>query len=192
MICTNTSWQLRKQARPCAAPGTLREGITLNVALRAARDQSENDLIKCEWKFKGRRLQALLEANGVRVLFDLSQLAECETTRGAPCVRAAQTWVSQTLKTDGKDRYDHDFQVALPWPEELVDGVWFSSAPDLEITNVLRWHARVDAEVQNAVLTVYAYKRIPQLMSFQDGSKWFDKTFRADILSKSNEQESKP
>jgi len=184
---------LRKAACPISVvpPLHLKPDCEGQVAAYAAKDKTKADLVEYRWTDGERQLAAVVGINGVQVQFDLQLIPECRVKRTGACVAAARAWVEKVLRLNGKDEYYQDFQIELPWPDELTDGVWFSSAPDLEITKVFRWHFRVDAEVHDGILTFYIYKRVAQLMSFQDGSKWFDGQFRAAVLSKSDARKSK-
>ncbi len=129
----------------------------------------------------------VLSANGKRIEFDLNMISACQSSRGAGCVDETKEWVESVLAMEGRDRFDQHYQIKMPWPDALQDGVAFSSAAELDIDKAFRWHYRVDAEVADGILTFFVYKRIPQLMSYQDGSKWFEDDFRVEVLRRSRE-----
>jgi len=181
-----------KDANPfdSVPPARFKDGIGAEVRVFAARDISEDDIVECRWHYLDKPITVVVSRNARRIEFDLSALPECGVTRGASCVRAAKEWVARVVKLKGRDRFDNDFEITLPWPNELVDGVSFSSAPDLDISMAFRWHWRIDVDVRHGILTVFVYTRIPQLQTrFQDGSKWFDDDFRALVQRKAAEQD---
>jgi len=170
-------------------PAHFKDGIGAEVRVFAASGISEDDLVEYRWNYLDKPITVVVSRNARRIEFDLSTLPECRSTRGPSCVRAAKEWVARVVKLKGRDRFDNDFEITLPWPNELADGVSFSSAPDLDIAMAFRWHLRLDADVRNDVLTIFVYKRFPHIQGgFQDGSKWFDDDFRALVQAKAAAQ----
>ncbi|NOT01701.1 MAG: hypothetical protein HOP29_13850 [Phycisphaerales bacterium] len=175
-------------------PVQIRDDVALRVRLFAAGENSDCDIAEYQWLANGRRLRVVSSRNAVRVDFDLDQVVECAWSHGPACVQATRKWVERTLKLEGEYRGTGDsvikYRVELPWPEKLDDGVWFSSAPDRDIyrlPGMPRWYERVDAYVENGVLSILIYKKIGQLMGYQDGSKWFPDDFRAKVLQRARE-----
>ncbi len=166
-----------------------------NLAIRVSAAQSikQDDLIEYCWTVEGRPLRAVASLNALKLDFDLAQLPACHRTLGQACVFAARNWIESVIKLEGKfgaPEAPTKYRVELPWPDELTDGVKFSSAPEQELPRLPgmpRWHARVDAFVEDGVLSILIYKKIGQLMHFQDGSKWFDDEFRALVHRKARE-----
>jgi len=172
-----------------ARPLRLKADCDAQVAVHVAKDDTEADMVQYRWSSGGRQLVAIVGRNGVQVLFDLHSVSECAARRDQLCVAATRAWVERVMRLSGRDQLYQDYHIDLAWPDSLNDGVAFSSAPDLDITKTFRWHFRVDAEVQDGVLTIFTYKRVPNLMSFQDASKWFDNDFRALVQTKAAEQD---
>jgi len=169
-------------------PLRLKEHIDAAVRVYMAFNRAQDDLVEFQWTYRGNRMTVLVGRNGSRIQFRLNEIPACQLTRGAVCVDSAKNWVETVLRLKGVDRFDQEYRVEFAWPDQLVDGVSFSSAPDRDVMKVFRWHWRVDAEIEKGILTVLIYKRIAQLMSYQDGSKWFPEEFRTFLHQKAREQ----
>jgi len=162
----------------------VRKDVDLRIRVSAAQDHAQDDLVEYRWTHEGRGLRAVASRNAIKLAFDLNQVRECHWTTGTACVLGARRWVEDVLKLEGAITINTrtEYRVERPWPNELVDGVSFSSAPERNIVQLRGmpfWFDRVDAFVEDGVLSLLIYKKIGQLMGYQDGSKWFPDDFRA-------------
>lgn len=170
-------------------PIELKAGFELGVKVYAAKTNQENDLVEYRWLAGGRPIRVVVSLNAIKIDLELDQLAECgDGDRGLACVNAARAWAGDVIKLNGEQPTvggSIHYRVMLPWPDKLVDGIWFSSSPDQNIMRLRgwpRWDQRVDAFVENGTLSVLIYRKIGQLMGYQDGSEWFDDAFRRSVL----------
>jgi hypothetical protein len=175
-------------------PLQIKEDLDVAIRIFAAEDKAENDLVEYRWSCVGLPLRVVQSLNALRVEFDLSALPECrQATRGPQCVTAARDWVEGVIKLQGgteDDETNPSWSLDVPWPTELVDGAWFSSAPEQNIVRLSgpnRLHKRVDAFVEDGMLSLLFYKKIPQLIGYADGSKWFPDEFRELVHQKARE-----
>jgi len=186
---------IKKEVHPQKRyPVNVKEDINLQIHVFAATDKTQHDLVEYHWTYNSKPLRFVVGRNGMKIDFDLEQISTCQVTHGAACVDEAKRWVKEVLKLEGKyPALGHSipYQVQFPWPDELSDGVSFSSAPEQDLTllyGIPRLFDRVDAFVENGVLSVLIYKKIGQLMGYQDGSKWFKDEFRTIVHEKAREQ----
>ena len=82
------------------------------------------------------------------------------------------------------------YELHIPWPKVLTDGVTFCSNPgqDLLAMDVYFWFKRVDGFVDGRTLSLQFYTKPGQRVEYADGSKWFSDDFRAFIHQKAKEQ----
>jgi len=180
---------MQKSASPFEhTPLRLKEHIDAEVRVFMAITRAQDDLVEFQWTYRDNRMMVLVGNNGSRIQFRLNEIPACQFTRGAACVDGVKSWVEAVLRLNGVDRFGQEYRVEFPWPDQLVDGISFSSAPDRDVMKVFRWHWRVDAELEKGILTVLIYKRIAQLMSYQDGSKWFPGEFCTLLRKKARDQ----
>lgn len=201
-LIDNVLWRvLRKDVHPCKPsqyPIKLAEGVELRVRVFVAIDDNQNGLIEYRWTHDGRPIRVVCSRNATKIDFDLECLAPCEGTRGASCVAAAREWVEDVLKLEGKYpslKTPIEYQVSLPWPEELSEGVAFSSAAEqsiMRLYGIPRYFDRVDAFIENGALSILLYRNVGQLPGYQDGSKWFADEFRAEVLERARKLSKAP
>ncbi len=132
----------------------------------AATEQAQNDLVEYRWTFAGIPLRAVQSWNAMKVDIPLSGHASSEEVKAL---------LASIVKLKGADIEGKEYEVRLHWPDTLADGVKFSSNPNADIRFLPNWHERIDAFVEGNHLSILIYKKIPQLMGYQDGSKWFQK-----------------
>jgi hypothetical protein len=132
----------------------------------AATEQTQNDLVEYRWTFAGVPLRAVQSWNAMKVDIPLS---------GHASIEEAKALLASIVKLKGVDVEGNAYEVHPHWPDTLADGVKFSSNPNADIRSLPSWHERVDAFVEGNHLNILIYKKIPQLMGYQDGSKWFQK-----------------
>jgi len=187
---------MRKAARPHkpTRPFEARKDCDLGIRVFASRKETENDLIEFHWQHNGRPLRVVTSRNAMRVDFDLRHVIACHQTLGAACVAATRQWVEEVVKLAGEYSILHHeivYRVTLPWPAQLHNGTWFSSAPEQDLTQLRGlpfWHDRVDAFVDDGTLSILVYRKTGQRMGYPDGSMWFDDDFRALVQRKAAEQ----
>jgi hypothetical protein len=152
----------------------------------AASSPNEDDLVEYRWRFMNQGIRAIASLNAFRLDIDLDELSSNASLDqfGQTRLGRAKGLVSRLLKLEGQDRYREDFKINIPWPATLGNGVAFCTNPDQSIIVLMRWHRRLDFYVENGVLSILIYKKIPQLAFWQDGSKWFKDDFRALVHSK--------
>jgi hypothetical protein len=132
----------------------------------AATEQSQNDLVEYRWTFAGLRLRAVQSLNAMKVDIPLS---------GHAGIDEVKALVAAIVQLKGTDIEGKEYEVTFRWPGTLADGVKFSSNPSADIRSLPNWHERVDAFVDGDHLSILIYKKVPQLMGYQDGSKWFQR-----------------
>ena len=188
-------WVMARDVHPFKTvfPLEVKDDVELQCRVFASQVPSDNDLVEYCWDFQDKAICVLTSKNAMTINLDLGDLPAC-LRRGAACVAAAREWVGQVVKLEGG--YDDNpaqpkYRVQFPWPADLEDGVWFSSAPDqnlMRLPGMERWYSRVDAFVENGTLSIMIFKKPGQLMGYPDGSKWFDDDFRALVQSKMQQQ----
>jgi hypothetical protein len=190
-------WILQKDVQPLERhirPIKPRNDLHLRVGVIASRKSSENDLVEYEWDFNGRPLRIVASLNAVKIDFDLNAVKDGSLPHHPVCVQEAVHWLEGTLNLRGSApalHRDIEYSVEMPWPDRFDDGIEFSSAPEMSIWNLPgfeRWYVRVDALVENATLSILIYRKVGQLMGYQDGSKWFPDDFRAVVLERMRAQ----
>lgn len=132
----------------------------------SASGESQDDLVEYRWKFEGLPLRAVQSLNAFKLEVPLDARLRIDDVK---------LLVESIVKLKGTDLSDRDYEVKLRWPASLSEGVQFSSNPDANLLRLNSWHERVDAVVEGGRLAVLIYKKVPQLMIYQDGSKWFEK-----------------
>lgn len=163
--------------------GWMHEPERTKVRVYAAREPAEDDVVEYRWEHEGREIRVVATRNALRFDFDLTAIERDQrlAAYGRRPIDRVKGWLPEILRLEGQDRYEQEYQVDLNWPDELADGVEFSSAPDQDLNRLTQWHRRVDGFVHENVLSILIYKKPAQLMHFQDGSKWFPDDFRAEI-----------
>ena len=131
-----------------------------------AENNSESDLVVHRWKFLRSDLRFVESRNAAKLEIDLKEINI--TGRAG----FAKSIVSEIVRLEGTDIMNIEYKIELQWPEYLQNGVKFSSNPNQNINTVLSWHNRIDAFVSNDILMVIFYKKIPQMMGYQNGFGW--------------------
>jgi hypothetical protein len=160
---------------------TIRACATLN--------SSGNDLVEYRWVFLGHELRATSSINAIRIDIGMSEFGDNADKDDAYSSEAIVAFVSRLIRLNGTNHYGEEFSLDIPWPHDLRDGQSFSTNPDKSILHLQRWHDRVDVFVDGKTLSIIIYKKIPQMMQIQDGSKWFDDEFRALVHAKAKSEE---
>lgn len=171
-----TAWRVRPAADPHKAED-------LRVRVRAAEDPSQDDLVEYVWTFRGQRLRWVATTNALRLEIDLDALGPAP---GETRVESAKSLVDEVMRLTGTTSYDEDYEVELPWPDHLADGVTFSSNPDKTLNALLSWHQRVDAYVEGNTLAILTYRKVAQKTYYKDGAKWFPAEFHKEVFEASS------
>jgi hypothetical protein len=151
---------LKPAALPQSAPGSI-------TRVFAARSAEQDDLIEFRWNYSGHELRLVESLNAVKV--------QIQFAKASIPVEDAKAVVERIINTTGVDRYGKQYSIKFQWPTTLSDGTKFSSNPAADILHLNAWHDRVDATVQGRALNLLFYKKISQLIGYQDGSNWFKK-----------------
>jgi len=185
---------LQRDARPQTGSSWAKPG-RMTVRAFAAGQSSSDDLIEYQWLHLGQTLRAVASRNALRLDIDLDEvdrnmeLREFGTTR----LQHVRGLVESMLRLRGKS-FELDpqpFEIQIPWPDTLNDGLRFSTNPDKSIMEMdaARWYERVDFLVHAQTLSIRFYFKPGQLTAPQDGSIWFDNDFRALVQTKAAEQD---
>ena len=140
-----------------------------------ASTQSQNDLVEYRWTFSGVPVRAVQSLNAMKIDIVIAGHANTEEVMAL---------ASSIVKLKGTDIEGREYEVPLQWPDTFADGVQFSSNPGADTLALLSWHDRIDAFVDVNRLSILIYKKIPQLMGYQDGSTWFKKYPPSNSLTK--------
>ncbi|MBU0718344.1 MAG: hypothetical protein KJ749_08855 [Planctomycetes bacterium] len=184
-VAFSIQWEAHPQRR-----GRALEGGEFRVRVFAAYDKSQDDLIEYTWTRFGQNLRIVAGINAMRLDIDLDEvranpeLDDC----GRTLLARTQGLVSRVIRLSGRDIHKQQFEVKLPWPNTLANGVAFSSAPDRPLNSVTPWHERVDVFVEDGTLSILLYKLIQQLGAYRVGSQWFSDDFRELVHRKAEEQ----
>jgi len=165
----------------------------LRVRVHAANDRSEDDLIEYRWPFRGLELRVVSSANALRLQIDLNQVAKDQDLDeyGYEEMDRVKGLVTSLVRLKGTT-YTLDrvaYELKIPWPRALTDGVTFCSnaAQDLRGMDNYFWFKRVDGFVDGRILSLQFYTKPGQRMTYMDGSKWFSDAFRSLIKRESNQ-----
>jgi len=166
------------------------KGGDFDVRVFAAYNKSQHDLIEYTWKRFGQNLRIVAGLNAMHLDINLDEVLQNRELDeyGENLAARTKSIVSRVIRFSRTGTRRKNFEISLPWPEKLEDGVSFCSNADESIMQLGAWHERVDAYVHNGVLSVLIYKKVPSLVGYLDGSKWFDDDFRALIHEKAREQ----
>ena len=156
----------------------------------AAFTHEQDDLLELSWVFLGQHLRMISSINAMRLDIDLGEIDRNNVLDQFGMTRHDRTkgLIAAVVRLEGENTYGEHYQIELPWPDTLQDGVAFCSNPDRSIRTLGRWHQRIDAFVNNGVLSILSYKHIPQMTMYRDASKWFDNDFRAWVHQEAREQ----
>ncbi len=170
--------------------GEGRVGGDFRVRAYAAHGKTEDDLIEYAWTRFGQDLRLVAGLNAMRLDINLGDVLRNREMDdyGSNAVARTKGLLSQILRLAGVDRDGRSFEVYLPWPEELVEGTRFCSNLDTNLIRMKKWHERVDVYVHDGILSVLIYKKVEQLIGYQDGSTWFPSEFRELVHRKAEKQ----
>lgn len=176
----------RSEASPIVKGQPLEPG-RMRVGVFAAVDRSQNDLVEYRWEHEGVDIRLLSSIDVVQIELNIDQLEKQARFR-MTTADYLRDLLPTILRLEGEDQYKVHYQVILPWPKSLEDGLEFSTNPDQSLIFLTRWHQRVDAFVEGRKFFLLVYKKPDQLMNFRDGSKWFSDDFRQFVHDKAREQ----
>lgn len=175
---------------PTASPiikGRPLEAGKMIVRAFAAFNPRQNDLIEYRWEHEGLNIRFLASINVLQIEVDLGEIERFSRYR-MPTVDYLRMLLSEIIKLEGEDQYKNHYRISLPWPGQLENSMEFSTNPDQNLNQLIHWHDRVDAYVENNKFHLLIYRKPDQLGYFQDGSKWFDDDFRELVHQKAREQ----
>lgn len=161
------------------------------IRVFAATLPAENDLVEYRWIHDGLDIRLLASIDVLQIELDLDQ-AQKQAGLQMTLADYVRDYLINMLQLHGEDQYKDHYQIDLPWPKDLQDGLEFSSNPGQDLNFLTRWHQRVDAFVDGHRFCVLIYKKPDQLMNFRDGSKWFPSDFRLLVQEKAREQAKLP
>jgi len=165
----------------------------LRVRVYAASDKSEDDLVEYRWPFRGLDLRIVTSVNALRLEINLNQVAKDQEMDGygSEEIDRVKGLVESLVRLKGTT-YTLDrvaYELKIPWPGALSDGVTFCSNPaqDLRGMDNYFWFKRVDGFVDGRILSLQFYTKAGQRMTYTDGSKWFSDAIRGLIKRKANQ-----
>jgi len=183
----------QKDARP-QQPGAWDKPGRMSVRVFASDTKELDDLVEYRWMHMGQNLRVVASRNAARLDLDLDEVDQNPELRqlGSTQLQRVRALVEGTVRLHGEAWSDElpAFDVEIPWPDALSDGMRFSTNPEQSIQAMdgLRWFTRVDFFVHDAVLSVMFYFKLGQRAGPEDGSKWFDDNFRAQVRERAREQ----
>lgn len=160
------------------------------VRIYAAFAKDQDDIVELSWKYHGQNLRLTSSINAMRLDIDLDEVGRNSQLDqfGLQRLDRVRGLVAAIVSLQGRKAYGEDYQIELPWPDTLEEGVTFCFNPNQSIRTLMRWYQRIDAFVHDGVLSILVYKHIPQMMTYKDGSKWFPDDFRAMIHERARAQ----
>jgi hypothetical protein len=180
-------FRIEKHARPEAAESR-------SVEVFAGLNSNQDDALRYTWQLNGRKLAVILTSAALVLQLDLREITT-ESARQNGFDSKTQFVIAimeKVMYTRGRGvTYDgayKDFDLKIPWPESLDDGVTFSTNPSLDLDRIQAWWDRVDGSVENQVLSIRTYFCVTKFRGFLDGSKWFPDDFRQFVHEKAREQ----
>ena len=165
----------------------------MEVHVFAAQDDRSDDLVDYRWMHMGQHLRVVGSRNAVRLDIDLNEVDRNSELRefGKTQIQRIQGLVENTIRLSGKTFAldPQPFEIQIPWPEALHDGMQFSTNEKRSIISMdsVRWFERVDFFVRDGTLSIFCYFKPGKLVGAQNGSKWFPEDFRRLILNKAGE-----
>jgi len=184
---------LQRDALP-QRPGNWSKPGRMTVRVSAAAERPFDDLVEYQWEHLGQTIRAVGSRNALRLDIDLVEADQNTELRefGRTRLQQVRGLVESMLRLRGKS-FELDpqpFEIQIPWPDTLNDGLRFSTNPDKSIMAMdsARWYERVDFLVHDQTLSIRFYFKPGQLTGPQDGSIWFDDDFRALVQTKASEQ----
>ena len=194
---TGLAFILRRSAHPHKKSHLeAMESRAQNISVRvfAAYHDKEIDLVEYRWVHRGQELRALVRKSVVRLDVQLDEAKENLQLDeyGQREIDRVKGFVSSILLLKGETATlkARPYELHIPWPSELVDGVSFSSNPEMNILamDVYFWFRRVDAFVEDRTLSLLFYMKPGQIVGYPGGSTWFDDEFRAWVHEQAREQ----
>lgn len=186
-----------RDAHPQRKGRSLQPG-RMTVRVFAALNHDQDDLVEYRWSYMGQYVRAVASRNALRLEFDLDELGDNPAMHGFGWteIERVSGFVHRLLRMqDNAMRFERpDYSLDIPWPEELKDGVQFSTNPEHSINAMdgKRWFERVDICVRQRMLSMLFYFKSGRLMFPRDGSHWFPDDFRAEVLQRARELGKRP
>ncbi|MBU0718345.1 MAG: hypothetical protein KJ749_08860, partial [Planctomycetes bacterium] len=195
-LASTVQWEAHPQRRgwPYKDGGPVyhEKGGVFDVRVFAAYAKPEHDLIEYRWKRFGQNLRVVASCNAMYLDINHAELQRNSELDeyGNGLVDRAEALVSKIIRLSGEDPAldGRPFEIDLPWPEDLKEGVAFSSNEERSIMRLASWYQRVDAYVEDGVLHILLYKKAPQAVGYFNATKWFPDDFRELVHRKAREQ----
>ena len=152
------------------------------VAVYAAADQEESDLVDVRYVVDEYEVRLLLDQFLVVMQIQLAKSDQRTLAEGGEVPSEQISLLCERmmrLKSD--DGSLRSYEIVLPWPKKLKNGMSFSSNPDQRRMAMGRWTQRVDVKVEDGVVKLYAYWKSDRLMHFP--LEWRSQCFDADFRS---------
>lgn len=189
-VYSSLGFILQEEARPF---GTMTAALADSgnypkVRVCAAQWALRSDLLEMRWRFGNQKIRALHRGNVVRLDLDLDEIMRNRDLDRFGCkeIDRVKGLIASMVRLKGRTHTVDPvpFQLRIPWPEELTDGVQFSSNPDQDLNgmDVYFWFKRVDAFVDGRKLSLQCYFKPGQRPFFEGHSQWFDACFRDIVL----------
>jgi hypothetical protein len=140
------------------------------IRVFAARTKGEKDLIELSWRTYDTDIQWVIGQN----------ISCLRVPVGAfDSVREFRIFLERVYLMKDEPNWYQAYEIELPWPESLRDGVEISSDINKHpAMDVFFWPLRLDVIVNNGTAHVLTYHRNPQLPGFEPGDAWFSDEFR--------------
>lgn len=153
------------------------------VRVFAASDKNENDLVEVTWQHRGIPLRWVQRINISVVEFPLEPFQS--ESAGKACQKVRE-FLGEVIRLRGESDYNklRPYEIQLPWPESLTDGMEFTSNPHKDFQSLSRWQDRVDVVIEQGRLKLITYHLNSRAMYFLDGSEFFPEDFRKIILER--------
>jgi len=162
------------------------------VRVFAAYEPSQCDLVEYRWEHEGLHLRVLAALEVVRLDLDLDEVSQAARTSRTNTRAYLRDLLPKLVRLKGQTKTvpSIDYDVDVPLPDDLVEGVEFSSNPEKPFTgmDIYRWYERIDGFVESGHLAFLFYMKPLQRPEFEDASKWFDDEFRQLVHQKAREQ----
>ncbi len=183
---------IQQDARP-QDPGKGCEPDRMTVRVFAAQDRKEDDLVEYTWVDKGQEIRVVASRDAARLDLDMDEAERNPELAGFGQERTERVkGLVESIVRLGGEAFSlsrEPFEVQVPWPAALVDGLRFSTDAEqsIQAMDAVYWFKRIDFSVHHGTLSIMFYLKPGQLAGPQDGSKWFPDDFRALVLQRACE-----
>ena len=165
---------------PLARPGDAK------VRVFAASGKHENDLVECVWQHRGIPIRWVEQLNISVVEFPLDAFQSNSTDSAEKVCLKVQEFLGAVIPLRGASDYNklHPYEIQLPWPKTLSEGMEFTSNPNIDFEHLARWQDRADVVIEQGRFKFITYHLDTRAMFFLDGSQYFPEDFRKTMLER--------